>query len=114
MVDTAVKTRRQRLKRNLKSIIESIKKNYKPEKIILFGSLASGRVNPASDIDLLIIKNTRKRRTDRILDVLRICDYDVAFEPVVYTPKEIQQNLKDGDCFTKEILKKGKLLYVQE
>ena len=114
MVDTAVKTRRQRLKRNLKSITESIKKKYRPEKIILFGSLASGRINPASDIDLLIIKNTRKRRTDRILDVLRMCNYDIAFEPIVYTPGEIRQRLKDGDCFTREILEKGKLLYAQE
>jgi len=36
-----------------------------PEKIILFGSYASGETSPDSDIDLLIIKKTQERPAER-------------------------------------------------
>jgi predicted nucleotidyltransferase len=36
-------------------IVKILKVKYKPEKIILFGSLADGRGDEASDIDLVIL-----------------------------------------------------------
>jgi predicted nucleotidyltransferase len=42
----------------LQRVVESIEKNYHPEKIILFGSLAEERATKGSDIDLLVIKIT--------------------------------------------------------
>jgi len=41
----------------LNNIISQIRDKYKPEQIILFGSLARGEFNKDSDIDLLIIKD---------------------------------------------------------
>jgi hypothetical protein len=35
----------------------------------------------------------------------------VPFEPIVLTPKEIDERLKIGDQFIKEILQKGEILY---
>ncbi len=46
--------------RYLKKIVANLKKNYRPEKIILFGSYGDGTFTKDSDIDLLIIKNTDK------------------------------------------------------
>jgi predicted nucleotidyltransferase len=43
----------------LKQIVTNLKK-YNPEKIVLFGSYAWGKPKRNSDIDLLIIKNTKK------------------------------------------------------
>jgi predicted nucleotidyltransferase len=42
--------------KEMQRIVAQISHNYSPEKIILFGSLASGRVADARDIDLLVIK----------------------------------------------------------
>ena len=42
-------------------IAEKIRKNYDPEKIILFGSFAYGKATRDSDIDMLIVKRTRKK-----------------------------------------------------
>jgi len=39
----------------LNNIISQIRDKYKPEQIILFGSLARGEFNKDSDIDLLIM-----------------------------------------------------------
>jgi uncharacterized protein len=100
----------------IKHLAEVIAKRYKPEKIILFGSYAYGRPGKASDIDLLIIKETRRAFFERRYEVRRIASEarrGYAFEPVVMTPKEIQRRLEIGDQFFEEILSKGKVLYAR-
>lgn len=47
---------KQRLELEFKNILEQLKEKYKPQKIILFGSLAAGSITDSSDMDLFIIK----------------------------------------------------------
>lgn len=95
----------------IKRLKNQIVKKYKPQKIFLFGSCARGNINENSDIDMLVIKNTPKRRSERIKDVLFSVDNNLPFEPLVYTPKEIETRVKLGDFFIKDLLKEGILLY---
>ncbi len=93
-------------------IATKIKEDYYPEKIILFGSYASGHPTRGSDIDLLIIKNTKDRLVDRITQIYKILDIKrVDLSPFVLTPEEIRQRIEMGDQFFKEILSKGEVLY---
>jgi predicted nucleotidyltransferase len=95
-------------------IVEKIKREYQPEKIILFGSYAYGTPDRDSDIDMLIVKDTRERLIDRMVAVSRIVsdpDMLIPFEPIVLTPEELNERLKIGDQFIKEILEKGETLY---
>ena len=77
----------------IQRLAEVIAGTYKPEKIILFGSFAYGEPDEESDIDLLIIKKTRKPFFERLYEVRRISS-DVrrgyAFEPIVMTPGELK------------------------
>lgn len=101
-------------RKTILEIVEKIKQEYQPEKIILFGSYAYGVPDRDSDIDLLIIKDTTDRPIDRRVAVSRIVSDSrrlIPFEPIVLTPKEVNDRLKIGDQFLKEILKKGKVLY---
>lgn len=106
-----------RLKEILWQIVETIKKKYDPEKIILYGSFAYGTPDKNSDIDLLIIKDTSERPLDRMSLVHQIVDIRdssyPAFSPIVLTPEEIKQRLEIGDQFIQEILTKGEVLYVR-
>ena len=45
--------RDKELKIELERIVRILEKRVRPEKIVLFGSLASGKVHPESDSDLL-------------------------------------------------------------
>lgn len=98
--------------KELKTIVKQIVDKYNPEKIILFGSFVFGKENKNSDIDLLIIKNTKKDQYKRIPEA-RSCLYNInkAFDILVMTPKEIKKRLKLGDFFIEEIIEKGKILY---
>jgi len=99
--------------KEIRKIVEQIVKNYRPEKIILFGSFAYGNPGIASDIDLLIIKKTKKRKVDRIKDVLMKVESDFPIEPLVYSPEELQKRLNLGDFFFQDITKNGKVLYAR-
>jgi len=43
--------------KEIRNIVNQLISLYKPEKIILFGSLAKGKVRQGTDIDLFIIKS---------------------------------------------------------
>ncbi len=45
------------MKNEIEKIKEIIVKEYKPEKIILFGSYARGDAKPDSDIDILVLSD---------------------------------------------------------
>jgi predicted nucleotidyltransferase len=98
----------------LKEIVEKLKRNYDPLKIILYGSHAYGNPTEDSDIDLLILKDTTKRRVDRFVDVKRIIynqNLKIPISPLVYTPSELEERLKIGDDFVEEIIQRGVVLY---
>lgn len=89
-------------------------KKYKPQKIILFGSHAWGKPDRDSDIDLLIVKHTKKSRVDRSVEVQRMLyglHEGIPVEPLVLTPSELQRRSRMGDPFIAQILKAGRILY---
>jgi len=114
--DTAAVTqRKEALEKELHRILATLIEEYKPEKIILFGSLATGRIDEWSDIDLLIIKETDKRPLDRALEVYTLLgDYSEPMDVIVYTPAEVELLLNEGSFFVAEILAEGKALYEKD
>lgn len=95
-------------------IVERLRVDYAPQKIILFGSYAYGTPHDDSDVDLLIIKETKDRFLDRWVDVQRILSNSrryVPLETLIMTPQEVTQRLERGDQFLAEILEKGTVLY---
>jgi predicted nucleotidyltransferase len=57
---------------NLDAVVERLTAGYEPERIILFGSHATGRAQEGSDIDLLIVKETDRAPLERRIEVERI------------------------------------------
>jgi predicted nucleotidyltransferase len=84
---------------------------YEPQRIILHGSLARGDWNRASDIDLIIIKDTELPFPKRISDVIGLCRTSLSVEPLVYTPEELTSMLANGNSFLEKALHEGKKLY---
>ena len=105
-------TENDRFDKEVKNIVEQLINLYKPQKIILFGSLMRGNPKPGTDIDFFIIKkNVPTLGVDRIRQLDRLIKYKLATDFIVYTPEELDQRLKLGDPFIKSILSEGKILY---
>lgn len=96
----------------VRHIRKKLVKEYKPEKIILFGSRAYGKPTRGSDFDVFIIKHTRRNPLDRIRDVSRIFGLrDFSLDVIVRTPAELRRRLREGSFLYQEIVSKGRVLY---
>jgi predicted nucleotidyltransferase len=103
---------KSRFDEEIENIIEQIVRLYKPDKVILFGSLAEGQIHESSDIDLFIIKSdVPEMGVDRIRQLDRLIKYRLATDFIVYKPDELDRRLQMGDPFVKNIIDKGKVLY---
>jgi len=113
--DTQTTTqRREALEEELRRIVGILIERYQPEKIILFGSLASGRIHEWSDIDLLIIKKTKTKRLYRRAQALRGIKRNVPIDVIILTPSEVKFLSQEGSLLIKDILEKGSVLYERE
>ena len=100
--------------RLIRAIIDAIAHSYYPARIILFGSYARGTPRDGSDIDILVVKNTKENPRQRWLTVRRIVrpmTGQIPISPLVMTENELKQRIAAGDYFIKEILREGKVLY---
>lgn len=93
-------------------IVEKIATGYNPDKIILFGSYATGNPNENSDLDLFVIKDTDLPRPQRAIQVRKMLYGSmVPIDLIVYTPKEIEESKQNRYSFVFEVLNSGKTLY---
>ena len=95
----------------IRKFSEAVAREFRPEKIILFGSHAYGTPTEDSDVDLLIIMPFDRKQGRKSLEIRRRVPASFPLDLIVRTPEFIAQRLAWGDCFTQEILAKGKVLY---
>lgn len=100
----------EELNTELGRIVNVLVNNYNPQKIILFGSVASGNVHEFSDIDLIVVKESDKGFYERLKEVGLLVLSEVGPDILVYTPEEFELK-KDSLFFKEEVFKKGKVLY---
>jgi predicted nucleotidyltransferase len=101
----------------LSRIVKVLRDEYRPQSIILFGSHAYGAPTRGSDIDLLIIKRTRKPFHERYAEVsgiIRDVRRGWAVSTFVLTPSELRQRLRAGDQFFIDIVSRGRVLHGAE
>ena len=92
-------------------VVEQIVKNFKPQKIILFGSYACGNPHPESDLDLLVIIDTPLKEGKLSLEIRRNLGVMFGLDLIVYKPQHLKDRMEMGDWFLRDILKEGKVLY---
>ena len=96
----------------IKTITEKIVKRIHPEKLILFGSSASGQATAGSDIDIMVIWNTALNPHQRNLAVSKLFyDRDFPLDVFVFTPDEERRFRNIPGTMLYEAETKGKVLY---
>ena len=99
-------------KEKIAEIVNKIVSGYNPDKIILFGSYATGNANEDSDLDLLVIKDSYIPRPQRTIQVRRMLYGSmIPIDLIVYTSKEIDESKENRFGFVHEVLITGKTLY---
>lgn len=87
-------------------------KRYRPRLAILFGSQARGDADSASDVDLVLVKDTQDNFFDRLKKfALMLPNNAPRVDALIYTPEEFA-NMKDwGTPLTQQAIKEGKIIY---
>ena len=95
----------------LQAFSQAVAQEFRPEKIVLFGSYAYGTPTEDSDVDLLVVMPFDRRQGRKSLEIRQRIPAGFPLDLIVRTPDFITQRLEWGDCFTQEILTKGQVLY---
>jgi predicted nucleotidyltransferase len=96
--------------RVIRRYARAIAKQFQPDKIILFGSIAYGTPHADSDVDLLVIMPARNQLDQAFKIHCALCA-PFPMDLIVRTPKEVNWRLAEGESFLTEVLSKGKTLY---
>jgi predicted nucleotidyltransferase len=95
----------------IKEFGRQIGEQFGAERVILFGSYAQGKVTTDSDVDLLVIGPFKGRGVDKSVEIRMKLQPQFPVDILIRTPEKVQQRLKIGDQFIREILEDGMVLY---
>ncbi|MFZ4695833.1 MAG: nucleotidyltransferase domain-containing protein [Verrucomicrobiia bacterium] len=97
--------------RDVRELSARIADEFRPSKIILFGSLAEGRAHAESDVDLMVIMPFAGRAAEQGRRILERVAPRLPVDLMVRTPAQVRRRVAQNDFFLKDVLSKGKLLY---
>ena len=113
MTTEAAAARATLLRQELARFIEIVTQQMQPERIILFGSCATGQIGEWSDLDLVVIAPTDLPFYERIKHILCSVRPQVGMDVLVYTPAEWAEMLSQRSFIQEEILNKGQVVYAR-
>lgn len=109
--DQSALARRALLQEELERFIQYAVAAWKPVRIIVFGSLATGRVHEWSDLDLAMVAGTELPFLERGGKILEQFRPRAGLDILVYTPAEWEDLLGKRAFIREEILEKGRVVY---
>ena len=95
----------------IRQLCTRIAREFKPEKIILFGSHAYGQPTPESDLDVLVVMQFEGDPLEQAVTMLNRLNMLLPIDLLVRTPEQIQRRLEMGDRFMRDIIERGKVMY---
>jgi len=84
-----------------------IAREFQPERIILFGSHASGTASRHSDVDLLVVMPYRGSATEQVVRIRGLAEAPFPMDLLVRKPSEMRRR----DSFTRTVLNEGRVMY---
>jgi predicted nucleotidyltransferase len=97
----------------IKSLVSAVVEASDPDKVILFGSYATGKAGGDSDVDIFVVKDSnlpRHKRARLIRQSIR-GRFPFPKDIVVYTPSEVKEWANVSQSFTASVMKTGKVMY---
>ncbi len=88
-----------------------IGREFRPDRVVLFGSYARGEVTDDSDVDLLVILPFEGKSVYQSVAIRMRLRPPFPVDLIVRTPQSVRERLEMGDDFLREILEDGKVLY---
>ncbi len=94
-------------------VVATIASEFRPRRIVLFGSRAWGTPTADSDVDLLVVMETPRRPLEETVRIRQAIALASVFplDVLVRTPEQIRVGLAEGDFFVRDVMTKGATLF---
>ena len=96
---------------HIRKYAAQIARQFRPEKIILFGSYAYGKPTEDSDVDMLVVMSFKGQNPEKATEIWMATKPNFPIDIMVRKPEEMKKRLAMGDFFLREITEKGEVLY---
>lgn len=97
--------------KDIRALARRIAAEFKPRRIILFGSYAYGEPTDDSDVDLLVIFRGRGTAIERSLEIRLRMHPGYPLDLLTRTTQEVRRRIAMEDWFMRDIVENGKVLY---
>ena len=100
--------------RQIETYAEDVARQFRPLKIVLFGSYAYGNPTEDSDVDLMVVMPkdpSGVRNRERAMAIRSAIPKSFPLDLLVKDPEDISWRLEEGDCFLQDVFSKGRVLY---
>ncbi len=97
--------------RQIRAFSRRLADEFRPERIVLFGSYAHGKPHADSDVDLLVVSRKRQPPIQQSVAMRLKLRPQFPLDLLVRSPAKIRRRLALGDQFMRDIIEKGKVLY---
>jgi predicted nucleotidyltransferase len=97
---------------SIQRYVEAIAREFRPLRIILFGSHAYGEPTEDSDVDLMVVMPKNRWSRTKATDIrVRLGFAGFPLDLLVWTPERLREWSRAGDGFAREITERGTVLY---
>jgi len=96
---------------DIEKFAAELTREFQPEKVILFGSYATGNAGSESDVDLLVIMPGEVSGPRVAAEIITRLKPTLPVELIVRSSRQIRERLAMNDFFLRDIMTTGKELY---
>jgi predicted nucleotidyltransferase len=110
----SVKARATSTRKQIREMVKRIVRQFRPDKIILFGSHARGSAGPDSDVDLLIVMPVVGSKRQQAVEIgVALHDIRVPKDLIVVTPEEFEWRKDTIGTIEWPAWREGKVVYAR-
>jgi len=108
-------TAQQAAQKLIDQMVSRIVEQFRPERVILFGSYARGEAGRDSDVDLLVVMPISGSKRAKQVEVrLALHDIRLPKDIIVVTPAEFERHQDIVGTIVRPAVKEGKVLYARD
>lgn len=97
--------------RQIEEYVGEVVRQFRPERVVLFGSHATGTARQDSDVDLLVVMRHKGAAAEQAARIRCSVRAGFPLDIIVRSPAAIKERLAMGDGFIRDILEHGRVLH---
>ena len=97
--------------KDIQLFADRIVREFRPERIVLFGSHAYGNPTRDSDVDLMVVAVHTGKCWQYATEIRNRVRPSFPLDLIVRSPEQVHRRMRMGDPFLQEIMGRGKVLY---